>query len=79
MRELLHSVFAVPFSARVRKNLKDTELQPEVEDGKPDIGAYEADPEVYVIPGRQMLTRAGIPVPFDGARAVSRDADLMWL
>ncbi len=55
------------------------DLRPEVEDGKPDIGAYEADPEVYAIPGRQMLTRAGIPVPFDGALAVSRDADLMWL
>merc|ERR550514_2506499 len=62
----------------VKQNLGDeeTDLQKHVWDGKPDIGAYEADPENYWIPGRQMQTHAGMPVPYDGAVSVAATADL---
>jgi len=58
---------------------EDADLKLEVEDGKPDIGAYESDPDEYWIPGRRLGRSAATPVPFDGADGVSNAADLMWL
>lgn len=58
---------------------QETDLQLEVDDGKPDLGAYESDPDEYWIAGRRLTSSAATPVPFDGAEGVSMDADLMWL
>ena len=44
----------------------------------PDIGAYEYGAQSYWIPGYQ-APRASSPVPPNGAAAVKKYADLMWL
>lgn len=58
---------------------RETKLDKEVDDGKPDLGAYESDPDVYWIPGRQLQHSAATPIPFHGADGVSAEVDLMWL
>jgi len=64
----------------VRKTIGgDTELKPEVDDGKPDIGAYESDPDEYWIPGVQHERSACTPVPFNSAKGVTSRTHLMWL